>query len=138
MNFLSGLPLKVRSDCGGRMKRNRTAETEASLQAAEARLRATLLEVLPEVALSGYLLFASSAHNSHGLLVSKLSAQAESLYSIALFCVETRVALGLAVENTPGQLFLAACEEDASSNPHRRGTRKLAASLLEHLSHGGE
>jgi hypothetical protein len=119
------------------MKRDRLADTEASLRAAEARLKDVLLAVLPEVAVSGASLFTNHAHNPHGLPIAKLWPQAEALYSDALACLETRAAIGLPTGNSTGQLFLAACEEAASSNEHRRGPRKLAASLLERLSHEG-
>lgn len=119
------------------MKRDRIAETETSLRAAEARLAVALLAVLPEVALSGAPLFTNHAHNPHGLPISKLWAQAETLYSDALSCVETREAIGLPTADSMGQLFLAACEEAASSDERRRGPRKLAASLFERLRHEG-
>jgi hypothetical protein len=37
----------------------------------------------------------------------------------------------LSTENTPAALFLAACAESASNNPHRRGPRILAKWLLD-------
>lgn len=117
------------------MKRDRVVEAETSLRAAEARLRALLLAVLPKVALSEASLFTNRAHNPHGLPISTLWPQAEALHAEALFCLEAREALGFPTANSTGQLFLAACEEAASSNEHRRGPRKLAASLLEQLSH---
>ena len=119
------------------MKRDRVAETETNLLAPEARLRDALLAVLPEVALSGALLFTNHTNNPHGLPISKLWPQAESIYADAVSCLEMRVAIGIPAEDSTGQLFLAACEEAASSDEHRRGPRKLAASLLERLSHEG-
>lgn len=119
------------------MKRDRVAEAEANLRAAETSLRAALLAVLPEVALSGASLFTNHSHNPHAFPDAKLWPHAEALYADALACVETRAAIDLSAENSPSQLFLAACEEAASSNEHRRGPRKLAASLLERLSHEG-
>jgi hypothetical protein len=119
------------------MKRDRVAETETNLRAAEARLRDALLAVLPDVALSGASLFTNHAHNPHGLPIAKLWPQAESIYADALACLEMRAAIGLPADDSTGQLFLAACEEAGSSNEHRRGPRKLAASLLERLSYEG-
>ena len=119
------------------MKRDRLAEAEANLRAAEARLRDVLLAVLPDVALSGAPLFTNHAYNPHGLPIAKLWPEAETIYSDAVSCLETRVTIGLPAEDSTGQLFLAACEEAGSSDEHRRGPRKLAAWLLERLSHEG-
>lgn len=44
-------------------------------------------------------------------------------------------ALNLPVTGTVGNLYLVACEKSASSDEHRRGSRKLAAALLEYLNH---
>lgn len=119
------------------MKRDRVAEAEANLRAAETSLRAGLLAVLPEVAVSGAPLFTNHSHNPHAFPAAQLWPQAEALYADALACVEARSAIGLSVENSPGQLFLVACEEAASSSEQRRGPRKLAAYLLERLSREG-
>jgi len=115
------------------MKRNRRAEGESILQSAENTLRDSLLEILPMAAETGEPLFTNSRFNPHGLPAHLLSKQAEALLEISLACVEMREALNLPVDGSIGNLYLLACEESASSNEHRRGPRKLAASLLEHL-----
>jgi hypothetical protein len=58
------------------------------------------------------------------------------LLQTSLACVEMRGALGLPVAGSVGDLFLASCREASNSNPHRLGPRRLAAELLERLSHG--
>ena len=57
-------------------------------------------------------------------------------YSDALACLEMRAAIGLPADDSTGGLFLAACEEQAAQM-NTGVARKLAASLLERLSHEG-
>ena len=117
------------------MKRDRRTEQEGILRNAETNLRESLLEMLPIVAETGEQLFMNSRFNPHRLPTHNLSKQAEALLETSLACVEMREALNLPVAGTVGNLYLVACEESASSNEHRRGPRKLAAALLEHLNH---
>jgi hypothetical protein len=118
------------------MKRDRRAEGERILREAEATLLDTLLEALPEAVKSGESLFLNSEYNSYGLPFNLISERAETLFDASKSCVEMRKALALPLVGSVGQLFLSACEEQASSNEHRRGPRKLALALLENLEHG--
>ncbi len=117
------------------MKRDRRAEGEKILHNAEHSLREVLLEILPEVAISGEPLFTNLQFNSHALPAHLLSKQGEALFQSASACVEMREALELPVLGSVGQLFLDSCAESASESEHRRGPRKLAAALLERLKH---
>ena len=117
------------------MKRDRQAEAERILLGAESTLRSSLLEILPEVIVSGEAVFTNSQFNPSALSEPSLSKQGEALFQTATACVEMREALGLPVSGSIGQLFIDACIEVASSNEHRRGSRKLAASILEQLTH---
>ena len=117
------------------MKRERQAEGERILRGAESTLRSSLLEILPEVIVSGEPVFTNFQFNPSALPTHLLSKQGEALFQSSTACVEMREALGLPVPGTVGQLFIEACVEAASSNEHRRGPRKLATSLLEQLTH---
>jgi hypothetical protein len=117
------------------MKRNRRAEGEAILRRAENTLRESLAEILPEVVASGEPLFFNSQFNPHSLPAHLLSKDGEALLQASSACVEMREALGLPGEGSVAELFLASCTEAASSNPHRRGPKQLAAALLERLAH---
>lgn len=119
------------------MKRDRFAEGEKRLATSEALLRKSLLEVLPGVMKTGSPLFTNSKHNSHDLPERAISEEAEAFLEMALVCVELREHLGLAVDESVGRLFLAACEEGSSSDEHRRGPRKLAEALVERLRNDG-
>ncbi len=105
------------------------------MRAAEATLRESLVEFLPSVVKSGGHLFTNSHYNPHKLPPYHFSKKAEALIDFSLAIVEMREALGLPVAGSVGQLFIDSCEENASSNEHRRGPRKLAAALLANLSH---
>lgn len=117
------------------MKPDRQAEGEQILLDAETTFRECLLAVLPEVMESGVSMFTNSHFNIHRLPTHLLSPQAEALIGSALACVEMRGALGLPVAGSVGRLFIDACEENASSNEHRLGPRRLAAALLARLKH---
>jgi hypothetical protein len=115
------------------MKLSRRMEGEARLVKSETLLRKSLLEVLPSVAESGRPLFFNSKYNPHKLPSHRLDAEAEALLELASACIDLRVYLALATEGSVGQLFIDACEENSSTNEHRRGPRRLAADLLEKL-----
>jgi hypothetical protein len=116
------------------MKRDRDSEAQSVLSCAEASLKAELLEVLPSVVQTGDALFTNSFHNPHGFQAAHISPRAEALHQQARGCVEAREVLRLPLLQSVGQLFLSACDEASSLDPHRRGPRKLASSLLERLS----
>ena len=117
------------------MKRDRRAEGVRILQDAEDTLRKMLCEALPEVITSGEALFTNSRFNPHNLPSHLLSKLGEALLGTSTACVEMRAALGLPTRESVGQLFLDACAEAASSDEQRRGPRRLAAALLERLTH---
>jgi hypothetical protein len=120
------------------MKRSRLAKGEERLASSESLLRASLLEVLPGVASGGFsLLFTNSKYNPHGFPTHRIDREAEAFLELALACVELREHLRLPMDGTVGELFLAACEEAASSDEHRRGPRRLAEALLQRLRDGG-
>jgi hypothetical protein len=112
------------------MKRDRRAEGEDMLRSGEAELRAQLLEALPRVVRTRETLFVNSRFKPPGFPAKHISKESEALLDLALACVEMREALELPESGSVGKLFMEACEENASSNEHRRGPRKLAAALL--------
>jgi hypothetical protein len=117
------------------MKSLAAAKIESQLLREEAALRERLQTVLPAAAESGRDVFTNSRFNAHGLLHAHLSSVSEELLASAEKCIAWRSAIGLPVEQSVGQLFIAACEERASSAPHARGPRRLAAGLLAELPH---
>jgi hypothetical protein len=119
------------------MKRDRFAEGEKRLASSEALLRKSLLEVLPTVVKTGAPLFTNSKHNPHALPRHSIDEQAEAFFDMASACVELREHLGFATHDTIGWLFLAACEEGASSDENRPGPRKLAEALMERVRNDG-
>lgn len=117
------------------MRPEQLQKRERILQSKEAELRLLLERLLPSVAESGSPIFTNSEFNPHGLLVAHLPVESEHLLEAANGCVELRQQLGLAVEGSIGELFLAACRESAAlDDEHRRGPRKLARWLLGELS----
>jgi hypothetical protein len=108
---------------------------ELELIAKEGRLRKHLLHVLPEAAESGSNVFTNSEFNPSGLPAHLFRSDAESLLNSARECLRLRGVVGLQAEGSVGAIFLEACEENASSDPQRRGPRKLASSVLQALSH---
>lgn len=116
------------------MKTSQIEKLERELATEEATLRQHLLHVLPEVAESGSSLFVNSEFNPWNLPAHSFRSDAESLLNSARECVRLREVVGLDTEGSVGALFLEACREDASRDPHRRGPRKLASSLLQALS----
>jgi hypothetical protein len=109
------------------------AKAESQLLAEEAALRERLLTELPAAVVSGHDLFTNSRFNPHDILAAHFSPVAQQLLQSAEQCIAWRKALGLKVEQSVGQLFVAACEESASMAPHRRGPKKLAEVLLREL-----
>jgi hypothetical protein len=112
------------------MKRGGRDQGEEILRSGEAELRAHLLQVLPRVAKTGETLFINSRFRPAGFPEGHTSKEAEALMDLSLACIEMRGRLELPVSGSVGKLFIEACEENASSNEHRRGPRKLAAALL--------
>ena len=118
------------------MKTSRIENLELELAAEESQLRQQLLRVLPDAAKSGSNVFTNSQFNPSNLPAHLFRPDAESLLECARECVRLRKLIGVDAEGSVGALFLAVCEENASTNEHRRGPRKLAASLLHSLTHG--
>ena len=118
------------------MKRSRQSEGESLLLSGEQHLRETLLEYLPGAAVSGSPIFTNSRFNPHQLPAHHLLEVAEAFLDMASACIEMRERLMLPADQSVGQLYIAACEEGASANEHRRGPRRLAADLLKQLQEG--
>jgi hypothetical protein len=117
------------------MRPERRQKQELLLQLKESELRTLLQRLLPSVAENGSPIFMNSQFNPHGLLAAHLPEESEPLLEAANGCVELRQQLGLAVDGSVGELFLAACRESAAlHDEHRRGPRKLALWLLGELS----
>lgn len=108
------------------------AKLERRLIQEEAQLRERLLAALPTTASTGYDLFTNS-HSAPAWLAHRF-ADNDDLLSAAEQCIGWRDALGLRVDGSVGQLYLAGCAESASTDPHRRGPRKLATWLHKALS----
>jgi hypothetical protein len=117
------------------MKRDRPAEAERHLKEAEDSLRAMLLEILPGVTTTGASVFVNSDFLPRGIPAHKISDEGEAIYQSTCMCLRLREVVGLPSEGTVGALFVASCSENASSNEHRLGPRRLAMSLMERLAH---
>jgi len=117
------------------MKTSQIEKLERELAAEEEMLKQHLLSALPEAAESGSDIFTNSEFNPSNLPEHLFRTDAESLLSGARECVRLREVIGLDPEGSIGAVFLGACREHASTNPQRRGPRKLASSLLQVLSH---
>jgi hypothetical protein len=107
----------------------RAKQRRASLDAEEAALRSRLLAILPDAANTGTQLFLNSV-NSPTHIARYSHEAAEDMYASARRCIELREALGLESDFSVAGYFLAACDEAASSDANRRGSRRLAAWLL--------
>ncbi len=116
------------------MANTRHAKLEQTLNAEEASLRERLRPALQAASSSGQDLFTNSQFNPNGLNLAHLPPVVEDLLEAANRCVALREDLGLPIENSVGQLYLLCCSESASSNPHRRGPKRLAAWLLTALN----
>src|SRR5262245_45930345 len=117
------------------MKASQVEKLELELIAEERRLRQHLLHVLPEAAASGSNVFTNSEFNPSGLPVHQFRSDAEGLLNSARQCLRLREVVGLQAEGSVGAVFLEACQENASSDPQRRGPRKLASSVIQALRH---
>ena len=116
------------------MKAARQTKLEAQLSASESELRERLLHALPHTAEHGDFLFYNSQYRPEYLRSHQLDPSCEPLISLSNECVALREQLGLAVQGSPGQLYISACIELANtSNGNRRGPRQLAAWLLNEL-----
>lgn len=116
------------------MKASRSIKLEQQLAAAEEAFRCQLLSVLPRVESSGESLFFNSRHMPSHFQAHWLPRESEPLFELASECLDLREQLSLP---TPGSLaaeFVSACAEAASNDPHRRGPRKLASTLLAYAS----
>jgi hypothetical protein len=111
----------------------RAKQARIALDAEEASLHTRLLALLPSVARDGAPLFVNSA-NSPEAIARYSHKDADALFASARRCVELRESLGLECEADVARHFLAACQEAASADPHRRGPRKLAQWLLAKIA----
>jgi hypothetical protein len=117
------------------MNASRLAKIETQLAASEDSLRAQLVVVLPRVSTSGEALFFNSQHMPQDHSPNWLPPESEVLFALALECIELHEQLSLPSTGSLAAAFLAACSEASeTSNPHRRGPRQLAASLLTKVS----
>ena len=111
-----------------------TAKKECQLAADESLLRAQLLEVLPSAIERGSDLFTNQRFNPFGLLAANIGPFPQALLEAAEACISLREGLRLPVAGSVGQLFVSACEERASSDPHSHGPRRLAERLYASLT----
>jgi len=116
------------------MKPSRESKCAQQLADAEERLRELLTPALRRVSSSGEQLFTNSRNLPEEYSPRWLPPEAERLFAYATECIELRERLGLPSEHSPAALFLAACAESQSNNPHRQGPRQLAAGLLLKVS----
>jgi len=107
----------------------RAKQNRATLDVEEASLRARLLKILPHVASAGAQLFLNAV-NSPKSTARYCHEEADDLFASAQRCADLRELLSLEGEPSIAGYFLAACHEAASTDPHRRGPRKLAEWLL--------
>lgn len=114
------------------MNRHTNEKMERQLLEAEDALRERLLSALPAAALSGHDLFTNSRFNRFQL--NHLSPLSNEFLAAAEQCIAWRQSLDLPVEQSVGQLFVAACDERNGVDEHRRGPRKLAAWLVSQLA----
>ncbi|MDP3835735.1 MAG: hypothetical protein Q8Q82_17395 [Hydrogenophaga sp.] len=117
------------------MKTDRAEKKERALHQAEADLRAALQKLLPEAAKTGLPVFVNSRFRPEGMPSAALLTAAEGFLVSAQECVRLRQEIGLPIESSIGHVYLSMCSESASTDPHRRGPRKLAEALLEQLQH---
>jgi hypothetical protein len=115
------------------MKDDRHAKLCAMLDAEEGSLRARLLAILPDVAAGGTQLFVNST-NLPETTARYSHEEANELFTPAQRIMALRGKLGLDTQNCVSDHFLIACQEAASSDPHRRGPRKLAEWLLTKIT----
>lgn len=119
------------------MSRKDFDRAEIELQTLESELKQRLIHELTEIA-SGRntLFFFNDEHNPHDFPAHFLPEQSSELLMIARKSIELRKLLVMPTEQSVGQLFITACEENANlDNPHRLGPRRLAARLLSQIVH---
>jgi hypothetical protein len=112
---------------------SQSKKLELQIEVAETAFRDRLLGLLPGAATSGANLFTNSDFNPSSLLPQHFHPDADDLLQQARECIRLREQIGIVAPDTVGNLFLKACEENASKNPHRRGPRRLAETLLAQL-----
>ncbi len=120
---------------GGMASKSRDAKVQAQLAAAEADFRALVLRFMPRGVADAVDCFANSEFNQHPQGVAPRTAYGETLLVAARHCLSLRQSLSLSPEGTLAHVYLAACSELASSDPHRRGPRRLAEALLALAKH---
>jgi len=105
------------------------------LESTERQFRDRLLALLPEAAKTGSPVFTNTTFNPHNVRPHLFRADADELLEDARACLRLREQLDLPALGSVGDLFIEACRESADlDNPHRRGPRRLAQSLLDTLS----
>lgn len=116
------------------MKASRYAKLKAQLAATEGDLLGLLRRVLPRASHSGEFIFFNSEFLPDYIRLHRLPPENEMILSLARESLSLRDQLQLPMEGTPAQMFISACIEHANvENEHRRGSRQLAAWLLEAL-----
>ena len=107
---------------------------ERQLAVAENELREMLERLLPPCAEHGSMIFFNTENLPDDYRQHWLSKESDELLTRAKSTVSLRYQLCLPIDQSLGQLFLAACSENANmNNPHRRGPRKLATWLLSEI-----
>lgn len=76
----------------------------------------------------------NSEYNPHALPLHSLPKESEDLFLSAIACLKIRDELDLPHAESVGQLFLECCSESSSTNPQRRGPRRLATALIAKLA----
>ena len=114
------------------MRQRQRQRLEGELTASENELVDVLREILPYAIQTGFDPFTNSQYNPHNLL--HLDESVERCVRLAQDSVRLRSELYI-VEPGIGAAYLEKCAELADlDNPHRRGPRRLAASLMERLN----
>ena len=116
------------------MKASRIAKLEQHLAAVEMQLYSQLAVVLPRVVASGESLFFNSQHLPENFRAHWLPSEAEPLFLLSRECIDLREQLALGTAGSLAAAYLSACAEASSRNPHRRGPRQLAESLLSEVA----
>ena len=81
------------------------------------------------------LFFFSDEYNPHDLPAHLLFKETGELLQLARQSIALRELLVMAIDRCIGQLFIAACEENADLENHQRlGPKRLAARLLDEIS----
>lgn len=119
------------------MKTSRQDKLEAQLVATELELVDLLRQSLAHTAVHGDPLFCNSQYLPKGMRADWASPASERLLTLAQEAMALREQLGLPMQGSAGQLYLAACiEAGDTSNEHRRGSRALSLALLAQLGPG--